>query len=114
MLEESENRGGGVGAGKGAQTRERKEHSVYHTSKTLQPRKSGDVRSRRAEGPEDGVRERKQGSDDQALPIKTGRALDHSQVRGAQEGVAKQKTPGRTNPDQIRKICPRVSVSKVP
>jgi len=80
----------------------RKEHSVYHTSKTLQPRKSGDVRSRRTEGREDGVRERKQSGDDQALPIKTGRALDHSQVRGAQEGVAEQKTPGtRSNPETL-------------
>ena len=111
MLEESENRGGRGAARRGAQARARKEHSVYHTSKILQPRKSGDVRSRRADGREDGVREWKQSGDDQALPIKTGRALNHSQGRGAQEGVTEKKTSGtRSNP----KKCLRVSFNKVP
>ena len=104
---------GGEGAGRGAQTRARKQHSVYHASKKIKPRKSADVRSRRAEGREDGVRARKQSSDDQALPIKTGRALDRSQVCGAQDGVAEQKTPARTNPPQVRKSNCRVPVNNI-
>jgi len=60
VLEESEKRVGGGGAGRGAQTRARKQHSVYHASKKMKPRKSGHVRSRRAEDREDGVRKMKE------------------------------------------------------